>query len=215
MLRSILLVVLVTGLAGCGSMQVGSWGGWGSSPEPEAAEVREIDTRPSERRSDEQQAASGTREGAAEDEITEADPADAEPTEAAAAPEPEQEPAPAPEPAAEPEEQEAEQATAAAQPAPEPEPAPAAAQQPEPRSSDVTGVVGAYADVPQAEHPPLTDAEYQALQSELSRMESAGEDTSGYREEIERGRSEGGVMAWFYRRWLESRVSETPVFFYR
>ena len=54
-----------------------------------------------------------------------------------------------------------------------------------------------------ADHPPLTAEEYSLLQEEVERRGRAGEDTEKYLREIEQGRSEGGVMAWFYRHWLQ------------
>ncbi|KAA8979259.1 hypothetical protein F3089_12775 [Halospina sp. K52047b] len=66
------------------------------------------------------------------------------------------------------------------------------------------GGPAAYVNMKPSEHPPLTDGEYQRLQQQLQERAAAGEDVAKYREEIERGRSEGGVMAWFYRCWLET-----------
>ncbi|TVP57772.1 MAG: hypothetical protein EA349_05805 [Halomonadaceae bacterium] len=51
-------------------------------------------------------------------------------------------------------------------------------------------------------HPPLTEQEMHYIQAQLARLQQAGENTEKYQAEIARGKTEGGVMAWFYRRWV-------------
>ncbi|PAU82378.1 hypothetical protein CK501_04340 [Halovibrio salipaludis] len=125
-------------------------------------------------------------------------------------PQPEPEPEPAPEPSSEPEpEPETETETASASDA-EPATDTGAEEQEvgnNPGSNLMCSLGGgpaAYVNMKPSEHPPLTDGEYQRLQQQLQERAAAGEDVAKYREEIERGRSEGGVMAWFYRCWLET-----------
>jgi len=61
---------------------------------------------------------------------------------------------------------------------------------------------GPYSDLAPKDHPPLDADEYRRIQQELDRRARAGEDRGKYETEIEVGRREGGVMAWFYRRWI-------------
>lgn len=155
--------------------------------------------------------------GAADDEqMADAskDPEPAPEPEPASDPEPEPQPEPEPEPAPEP--------SSEPEPEPEPETETASASDAEPATDtgaeeqevgnnpgsnlmcSLGGGPAAYVNMKPSEHPPLTDGEYQRLQQQLQERAAAGEDVAKYREEIERGRSEGGVMAWFYRCWLET-----------
>lgn len=155
--------------------------------------------------------------GAADDEQmadASTDPEPAPEPEPASDPEPEPQPEPEPEPAPEP--------SSEPEPEPEPETETASASDAEPATDtgaeeqevgnnpgsnlmcSLGGGPAAYVNMKPSEHPPLTDGEYQRLQQQLQERAAAGEDVAKYREEIERGRSEGGVMAWFYRCWLET-----------
>ncbi|TVP57773.1 MAG: hypothetical protein EA349_05810 [Halomonadaceae bacterium] len=102
----------------------------------------------------------------------------------------------------------------AAPPAPAPAPQTQAEPQAEPQShtqsenQDLVRVVIPYANTPfphlsPQQHPPLTPQEYRQVQQALTIRQQSGEDTQRYQGEIARARSEGGVMAWFYRLWLQ------------
>lgn len=59
-----------------------------------------------------------------------------------------------------------------------------------------------FADLSPHEHPPLDQEEYEQLQQVLAEKQQTEENTDRYQDEINRGRTEGGVLAWFYRLWL-------------